>query len=159
MAVNIYFLSAAAGVIALLWEATKTLRNGRKTSLEDVIHHALEPILHSLAEVKTEIAVIVARQEPMWAAYNAGIRTHAQVLHHPEPSRTRVDHLLEVMQDNTITTDELEELRGHLETIMRWEPGQDAPYKIFQGEQPSAAALLASLDAVTSVDAEYPSEE
>jgi hypothetical protein len=148
MILNIYFLAAASGVIAVTWETVQHVRRGRKDSIEDIVHHALVPIHEGLNEIKTDLAVIRTKVDPMWTGWNASIANSSSVLHHPEPSRYHIDALLDRLQDGVITIEEVTELRGHLETIMHWEPGLPAPYKIFQGEQSAAASMLSALDVI-----------
>lgn len=148
--VDVYFLAAIAGVAAFAWTAFQSWRSTRKSVMQDVIHHALTPIRTKLASIETSLAVLTTQVNPMWAGWNANIAHNATVLHHPEPSRARVDYLLDCLRDKTITPEELDELRTHLEIIMNWEPGVEAPYKIFQGEQTAAANMLSALDVVHS---------
>jgi hypothetical protein len=161
MHVNIYFLSAVAGVLAVVWEIFQLLRKNQKDSISDIIHHALLPVRTQIdmiksdlsgdiSLIKTDLAVIRTKVDPMWEGWNGNVARNAAVLHHPEPSRARVDYLLDCLRDKTITSGELEELRGHLETIMHWEEGKPAPYKIYQGEQSAAANMLSALDVVHS---------
>jgi len=151
--INVYFLAAISGVVAVSWETLQHIRRGRKESMEDIVHHALSPVHDSLNDIKTDLAVIRTKVDPMWTGWNASIANSSAVLHHPEPSRSRVDALLDYLRAGTITYDEVIELRGHLETIMHWEPGLPAPYKIFQGEQSAAASMLSALDVI------YPEDE
>lgn len=141
MHVNIYFLSALAGVIALAWETWQHFRKTHSSNIEEIVNKAIAPVLSEIAVMKTMI-------EPMWMNYNHQILNQSAVLHHPEPSRARVDYLLDRLTAETITPDEVNELREDLAFIMRWEEGTPAPYKIFQGEQASAATLLSALSVV-----------
>lgn len=148
MHINMYLLSAISGVVALLWESIKSIRKGQKDSVEDIVLHALGPIHDGLNEIKTELAIIRTKVDPMWTGWNASIANSAAVLHHPEPSRSRVDELLDFLRAGTITPEEVAELREHLETIMHWEEGTAAPFKVFQGEQSAAASMLSALDVI-----------
>jgi len=151
--VNVYFLSAIAGCIAVVWEVIQQWRRSHKDSVEDIVHHALVSITDELGAIKTELAIIRTKVDPMWTGWNASITNSSSVLHHPEPSRARIDYLLDSLQDGSVTSEEVTELRGHLEIIMNWEFGQEAPYMIFQGEQSAAATMLSALDVV------YPENE
>jgi hypothetical protein len=140
--------AAVAAIGAFLWTAIASWRSNRKSVLEDIIHHALAPLQVELGIINTALAVIRTKVDPMWAGWNSNITRNSAVLHHPEPSRARVDYLLDCLRSETITQGELTELRGHLETIMHWEYNKPAPYTIFQGEQAAAAAMLSALDVI-----------
>jgi hypothetical protein len=142
--INIYFLSAVAGVLVVIWEALKTAGRGQKRSISDMVRHAVED---SVVPLATRMTVL----ETKFDMVLSGITFNSvSVLHHPEPSRARVDYLLDCYREKTITVDELEELRGYLEIIMRWEEGKEAPFKIFQGEQAAAAMMLSTMDHVVA---------
>lgn len=146
MHVNIYFLSALAGVLALAWEALRTLRSNNDANIEDIVKHAVVVFKDEIVgPIDTRLTVMETKVDLVWR--NITLNSVA-VLHHPEPSRARVDYLLDCLASGTITTDEMEELRGYLEIIMKWEEGNAAPFKIFQGEQSAAAIVLSTMDHV-----------
>lgn len=144
MHVNVYFLSAMAGVVALVWEALRTFRKSHHTNIEEIVGHAVlafkdsivGPIDKRLVVLETKMDLVIGG-----VAMNS-----VSVLHHPEPSRNRVDYLLDSFRDRTIGPEETEELKGYLHTIMQWEEGNAAPFVIFQGEQSAAANLLSTMD-------------
>jgi hypothetical protein len=146
--VDIYFVAAVAVIVTLIGQIWGYYRRISKDSVKDMIDHALTSIKDDLNIIRTDLAVIRTKVEPMWDGWNGNLSRNAAVLHHPEPSRSRVDYLLDCLRENTITPEELAELREHLETIMHWEPGCEAPYAIFQGEQAAAANMLSALDVV-----------
>lgn len=150
MHVNVYFLSAVAGVGVLLWELIRSWTRSRKDNIDDIVRHAVMafkdeivgPIDKRMVVLETKMDMVIGG-----IAMNSGT-----VLHHPEPSRYRVDELLDLFREKTITPDELEELRGHLEFILNWTDGQESPYKIFPGEQAAAGLMLATMDHVVAVE-------
>lgn len=146
MHINIYFLSAVAGVVAVLWETIRTWHRSRKAGVNEIVRHAVlvfkdeivGPIDKRMVVLETKMDMVIG-----------GIAMNSStVLHHPEPSRYRVDELIDRFKDRVITEDELEELREHLEFILNWTEGMDAPYTIFPGEQAAAGLMLATMDHV-----------
>lgn len=150
MPVNIYFIAAIASVGVLVWELFRSWRRSRKAGIDDIVRHAVlafkdeivGPIDKRMVILETKMDLVIGG-----IALNSGT-----VLHHPEPSRFRVDELLDLFREKTITADELEELRDHLEFILNWSEGQESPYKIFSGEQAAAGLMLATMDHVAAVE-------
>lgn len=136
--VDIYVVSAAAGVIALLWEAWRNFRNRHNEGVEDIARKLLNPLILRLTVLETKMERTISDIALL----------SATVLHHPEPSRVRVDQLLDFFRDGNITAEEIDELKGYLSIIVHWEEDDEAPFKVFQGEQSAAALMLATIDHV-----------
>lgn len=140
MHVNVYYISALAGVALFVWEFAKYWASRQSKNIKSIvveaIHEAVEPI-------KTDVAVLKSQVGFLWA-------DAITVLHHPEPSRFRVDYLLDALKAGTIRKAEILELKAALVAIISHEEGSNpAPFKVFQGEQIAAAILLHAIDHVT----------
>jgi hypothetical protein len=72
----------------------------------------------------------------------------AQILHQPDPRRAAVDKLLEAFMSGHLTRAQESELRRYLTIIRDYEPGQETPFPVQQGEQMSAAILLSTMQHV-----------
>lgn len=153
MHLNVYFLSALAGIAVIVWEIAKAIRNRQNESLKDTVLHAIQDLKESTIDpLIIEVAVMKDRVNTMWgtdawwrkSAYDA-----ATILHHPEPSRFRVDALLDVFKTGTITKAEIDELKRNLQIIVTYEEGHPSPFKVFPGEQVAASILLNTIDHIT----------
>jgi hypothetical protein len=138
--VNIYFiaalLTALTGVIAVI---SYLLKQHRK-SVRTIVTEALSPM-------DKRLTVIETKMELFWQRIAIDM---ARTLHHPEPSRMRVDALLDNFMAGQLNDADSEELRRYLGIIRDWEPGHPAPFMIFQGEQVAAAILLHTMEHVTN---------
>lgn len=147
MHVNIYYLAALGGVLTLAWEILKTYRNSHQKSIKDIVSAAMADLkedLHATIDpLRTDVAVLKSQVGFLWSD---AITT----LHHPEPTRYRVDYLLDTLKHGTITKSEIAELKQALTDIIHHEEGTNpAPFKVFPGEQTAASILLHSIDHVT----------
>ena len=162
--IDVYFLSALAGVVALVWEALRRFRNSQTHNIEDIVAAAvrnavreeIEPLDARLALLNTRLTVVETKMDMVIGGVAVGA---AAVLHHPEPSRARVDYLLDSFREGSITEEEMDELKGHLHTIMNWEQHGDSldggaagepEFIIYPGEPTAAALMLATMDHVTN---------
>ncbi len=106
-----------------------------------VLHTAMEPVRDQLAILNTKV-------EPLWTALiNMGLN-QTNVLHQPDPRRAEIDGLLEKLQDELregqlMSAEDYMKLRGFLEQIKAYEPGQVLPFPVLPAEPTSAAILLA----------------
>lgn len=171
--INIYFLAAFIGVatgVLMIWqwirdrhkkyidqaikdkleqalkgfseEITKRIESSIRDEVDESYHKVKEEFLDSLDR---RVTVMETKVEVFWQRIAVDV---AKVLHHPEPSRARVDELLEVLMSGSMTSEDARELCGYLEIIRDWEPGNKAPFTVFQGEQVAAAILLHAMDYV-----------
>jgi hypothetical protein len=116
----------------------------------DRIHHAdmiASELGKALVPVRDQLAILNTKVEPLWTALiNMGIN-QTNVLHQPDPRRAHVDALLEKLQvelrgGELMSADDFVRLRGYLELIKTWEPGQDIGFPVLPAEPTSAAILL-----------------
>lgn len=116
----------------------------------DRIHHAdmiAAELGKALVPVRDQLAILNTKVEPLWTALiNMGIN-QTNVLHQPDPRRAHVDALLEKLQaelrgGELMSADDLTRLRGYLELMKTWEPGQDIGFPVLPAEPTSAAILL-----------------
>lgn len=123
----------------------KRQRDDTRQIIRDEVEEAIKPVTASIFEIDKKLAVIDDRVKVLWkdVSFNA-----ARVLHHPEPSRKRVDDLLDKFLTGELAEGEKEELKGYLVSIRDWNPGQPAPFRMFHGEQVAAAILLSTIDHV-----------
>lgn len=105
------------------------------------ITRALQPLLASLTGLETKMDIV-------WEGQKQIALDAAKVLHHPEPERHEVDHLLDAFTNDTLTEEEEVQLRKALVAIRDWEPGRDVGFPVYQGEQMSAAILLRLMNSV-----------
>ena len=145
-AVNIYFLAALLGVITGVLVFWQYLRDRYQKATRSVVTDAIHGIIDThIDPMNTRLTIIETKMEVFWREVAGDL---ARVLHHPEPTRWRVDELLETLMNGTLTTAEATELKSYLYTIRDWEEGSPAPFKIFQGEQVAAAILLHTIEHV-----------
>jgi hypothetical protein len=152
---NIYFiaalLTALTGVCAIIGYLLKQHRNSIKSIVDESVRDAIAPLDKRLDDtispIDKRLAVIETKMELFWQRIAIDM---AKTLHHPEPSRVRVDALLDNFMSGHLNDADSDELRGYLEVIRDWEPGQIAPFMIFQGEQVAAAILLHTMEHVTN---------
>lgn len=142
MSVDVYFVEAVVaigGAAFGIWSwSTRRLTNNAKEFVTDILRDALDPIGERLSTLETKMDLF-------WRSVAIDA---AKILHHPEPSRFRVDELLDKFMAERISPAESTELRGYLEIIRDWEPGSPSPFKVFQGEQVAAAILLHTMEHV-----------
>jgi hypothetical protein len=141
---NIYFvaalLTAVLGVVTIIGY----LLNQHRKSLQAIVTESLN---EAISPVDKRLTIIETKMELFWQRIAIDM---AKTLHHPEPSRARVDTLLDNFMSGHLNDADSSELRGYLEVIRDWEPGQIAPFMIFQGEQVAAAILLHTMEHVTN---------
>lgn len=156
MNINIYFIDAALGILAGVLGALQYMRNRHKEVVKELVRDGLKDVVTEVMEAAvaeqlhpfdTRLTVIETKMDVFWKGVALDA---AKMLHHPEPSRYHVDELLDKFINGSLSDEESEELRGYLETIRDWEPGQAAPFRIFQGEQVAASILLHTMHHVTS---------
>lgn len=132
---NVELIAALVGIASAFLGGLQFLLSRRQAGLQKLVDTSLVP-------VTTRLAVIEAKLDVFWR--NVALDA-ARILHHPEPTRARVDELLDRFTGGILDDRGAAELRGYLETIRDWEPGKDAPFTIIQGEQPAAVMLLHTL--------------
>jgi hypothetical protein len=144
--VNVYFLSALGSVVVTVVGALQYIARTRKKLIEEAVNAAVHRVVEELFDpLDKRVTVVETKMDLFWQKLAGDM---ARVLHHPEPSRIRIDELLEDLMDSTLTPDNTTELAGYLRTIRDWEPGDDAGFTIFPGEQVAAAILLHTLEYV-----------
>jgi hypothetical protein len=138
--VDIYFVEAVCSIVIAGFTFYQLWAKRSKKAIEDIVsstfHRLMEEVIDPLKE---RVTIVETKMEVFWREIAGDM---ARVLHHPEPSRARVDELLDTLLAGTITPTEADELSGYLEVIRDWEYGMAAPFKIFPGEQVAAAILL-----------------
>jgi hypothetical protein len=96
-----------------------------------------------LDAVKDRTAVLETKVELWWKSVAMDA---AKILHQPDPARAAVDKVLEAFMAGTLTKAQENELRGYLRIIRDYEPGQQTPFPIHNGEQTAAAILLSTME-------------
>jgi len=104
-------------------------REDERARIRATVAEAMQPVVTELTEIKVNLGIAMAK-----------------ILHQPDPRRAHIDRLLESFMEGTLTGDERNELKKHLNVISKWEPGQDSPYPIHAGEPVAAAILLLTMD-------------
>lgn len=102
MHVNVYFLSALAGVLALTWEAIRTFQRRQTHNIEDIVREAVNaavaPLDARLDTIDKRLVVVETKMDLVIGGVAIGAAT---VLHHPDPTRARIDYLLDVFRSGT----------------------------------------------------------
>lgn len=115
-----------------------------KNTVRNIVKDEVQP-------VDSRLIVLETKMDLIWSGI---ARDLASVLHHPEPTRQRVDYLLDKFKHDIdrrpriLSDTELSELKRYLEIIRDWEPGHAAPFTVYPGEQGHAALLLNLIDYV-----------
>lgn len=150
MHVNVYFLDALVSIAAVVSSALAWMQAKRRSSMKETVETAVRNTIdEKIDPIDRRVAIVETKMDLFWQRVTMDL---AQVLHHPEPSRFRVDALLDKLKEEIITPAEADELRRNLEIIKNWEEGQDAPFKIYPGEQVAAAILLHTMEHVVGED-------
>ena len=172
--VNIYFLAAFMAVATGIFMFWEWMRKRHKKFIEETVEDELNTALTGFSEdlmkkietvirekvdtayrrikedfldpLDRRVIAIETKIDVVWQSISIDM---ARILHHPEPTRLRVDELLDILMAGTLTQAEANELSQYLSIIRDWEPGQDAPFTVFQGEQVAAAILLHTMEYVT----------
>ena len=146
MHVNIYFLAAAAAVLAVMGGGFKYFMSSRATLVEEAVTKAIHKVVEELFDpLDKRVTVVETKMDLFWQKLAGDM---ARVLHHPEPSRVNIDILLEDLMDGTLTPEGTTELSRYLRIILDWEPGDDVGFTVYPGEQVAAAILLHTLEYV-----------
>jgi hypothetical protein len=144
--VNVYFLSALGSVLAVIAGAIRYIVVSRKKLIEEAVETAVHRVVEELFDpLDKRVTVVETKMELFWQKLAGDM---ARVLHHPEPSRIKLDTLLEDLMDSTLTPEGTTELTEYLRIIRDWEPGNDVGFVVFPGEQVAAAILLHTLEHV-----------
>lgn len=99
----------------------------------------------ALSGLSDRITVLETKMEIFWR--NVGVEL-ARVLHSPNPARTHIDALLEALMEGRITAEERDELKGLLEYIRDYHPGDESDFPVYAGDQVAAAILLQTMSFV-----------
>ena len=100
---------------------------------QQVLH---DQVLERLARLETKVEVF----------WRSVAMDAAKIIHSPDPRRKHIDDLLDAFTGGTITREQAGELRKILVKMRDWEPGEDAGFPVYQGEQVAAAILLRTMD-------------
>lgn len=150
MHVDVYFVEAVCSIVIAAFTAYQWWSSRSKRAIESIVSSTFHKLMDEVIDpLKERVTIVETKMEVFWREIAGDM---ARVLHHPEPSRKRVDDLLDILMADTLTKDECKELSGYLEIIRDWEPGQPAPFKIFPGEQVAAAILLHTMKNLMEVD-------
>jgi hypothetical protein len=141
---NIYFIAALLTAVLGVATIIGYLLSQHRKSIQTIVDDSLD---RKIGPVDKRLSVIETKMELFWQRIAIDM---AKTLHHPEPSRARVDTLLDRFMTGHLSTPDTDELRGYLEVIRDWEPGQIAPFMVYQGEQVAAAILLHTMEHVTN---------
>lgn len=128
-------VSLAAAAFSILQYASNRQKREINQTVKDAIDEKIEPLL-------TRMAVVESKVDVFWKDVSYG---SAKSLHHPEPTRQRLDELLDAFMQGILTEESEEELRGYLQVIRDWHAGDQAPFMIYPGEQVAAAILLSTM--------------
>lgn len=137
-------LSPTNSEIVILRQQVSDSAHSSEQMLEAVVARSLSPVAEKIGDISTRVAVLENTQ----GFLRDLMHSQAQVLHQPDPRRAHIDVLLEALMEDRLTADEDLALRGYLETIKNWEPGQDVGFPVHPGEPTSASILLATMDHV-----------
>lgn len=107
-------------------------------NMEAVVTRALQPLVSQISDLDSKMDIL-------WELQRQAAIDAAHILHHPEPERYELDHLLDAFTNNTLTPDETIQFKKYLTTIRSWEPGQDVGFPVYLGEQMAAAAILRAM--------------
>lgn len=174
-------LGAALGGIAAVYQYRENHSDRSTRKQHEMINHALHPYdiriltleqndLHSANAIEAAITralqpVIVqltdfgTKMDVLWELQKQAALDAARILHHPEPGRAEIDHLLDAFVEDTLTPEEEIQLRKFLVIIREWEPGDDVGFPVYQGEQMAAAILLRTMKHIPMTDRAQQSEE
>lgn len=174
--INVYFLAALAGVLIAAFTFWEWLKRRHKSFVSECVEDALDDSLDELVKTLTErltfvihdqvevayhrlkdvldaldrrVTIMETKVDVFWQKVAHDM---ASVLHHPEQSRQYLDQLLDALMDGNLTNAQYRELRKYLETIRDWEPGDPAPFIVYQGEQVAAVILLHAINYLTDTD-------
>jgi hypothetical protein len=138
--VDVYFVEAVCTITVAIVTAYQFYTSRSRKGIENIVSATFHKLMEEVIDpLKERVTIVETKMEVFWREIAGDM---AKVLHHPEPSRARVDDLLDILMEAVLTPGEARELSGYLEIIRDWEPGQAAPFKIFPGEQVAAAILL-----------------
>jgi hypothetical protein len=124
--------------LALLQQNSDARERLTATETESTMVRALQPIREDIAVLKSQMTTF----QDMWKQLAFEM---AKVLHQPDPLRAHIDRLLEGLMEDTLSDEEVLELKKYLVEIRNWEPGTDLGYPVRDGEQTAAAILLKTM--------------
>lgn len=117
---------------------------GNNDKITDLVN-ADSRMADRLGTVISRVEVLDTKMEVFWKSVALDA---AKILHSPNPARRHVDELLEELMNGTITATRKRELRGILEHVRDYHPGDPSDFPIYPGERVAAAILLRTMEYV-----------
>lgn len=147
MSFNVDFIAALVTILGGAFAVLKYFLDQQQKKMKATIDASLHQFADEhLDPIDKRVVVVETKMDSFLQQIALDL---ARVLHHPEESRKHVDGLIDRFVDGTINEQEVEDLKENLKIIRDWEPGFEAPFKIFEGEQVAAAILLHAMDHVS----------
>lgn len=135
-------LTPVTSQLSLLTQKLDTHIAGEGEAIRSAVERGMQPLVTQLGVLETKVQVF-------WQ--NVALSS-AHVIHQPDPRRAHIDELIDAFTDYVrhgapaLTPEQTAELRGYLEQIASWEPGQVVGFPVVQGEQASAVQLLHTME-------------